>query len=449
MRHRSRHRLIFVRFPVEPNKHTMQAGILLLIAATARAAANTDSNSTLLLSTAPFCALPCFVDGYNYGKCTMTGLADCMCTNIPLQARVSECVQKGCGFPDQVATVHLTQNFCRDYPKQGHRRYHEVLSIGLPSLTAAIVILRCVARIHVAKRLWWDDGTALLALGFIIVMSGLGMVNSNLGYGYHYWDIDPNNGKTILKIFYVQQMLYIFVQAFAKASIACFYLRIFINTRFQLAIKCFLVFLVIQGLLFMMLLVFQCRPIESNWDRYVKGQCFNVMAIVYGGAACSILEDFFLIVLPIPELAKLKLSLKKRRALVFMFALGSFACVASIVRLQYLLSFADSFDSTYDNVMGVIWSALELNFAVICGSLPSLWPLLRKLPVVFTAAQPATTSNRSNRQSRERSVTFRTRSPVSHDNSAQSSPGKPSSKTELSSRFGSPLSVYDKHTHVP
>lgn len=179
----------------------MQVGILLLIAATVRAAANTDSNSTsptALLSTAPACALPCFIDGYNYGKCTVAGVTDCVCTNVPLQARVSECVQQACEFPDQLATVHVTQKLCRGYPKQERRRFSSLFTIILPSITTITVALRCVARIRVTKKLWWDDGTALIALGFLIVISGLGLASFNLGYGSHYWDIDLNNGKTIL-----------------------------------------------------------------------------------------------------------------------------------------------------------------------------------------------------------------------------------------------------------
>lgn len=215
-------------------------------------------------------------------------------------------------------------------------------------------------------------------------------------------------------MFYAQQMVYIFVQTFAKASIACFYYRVFLNKRFQLVIKFSMVFIFTHGFMFMMLLVFQCRPVQSNWDRYIKGQCFNVTAIVYAGAACSILEDVFLIILPIPGLLKLQLNPKKRSALVFLFALGLFACVASVIRLQYLVSFANSFDSTYQQVSTVIWSAVELNLAVICGSLPSLRPLFKKVPVLLSTAKSAARKGVSNRQSRERSVTARVRSQVSH-----------------------------------
>ncbi|KAK2015235.1 hypothetical protein LZ32DRAFT_636537 [Colletotrichum eremochloae] len=427
----------------------MQVGILLLIAATARAAADTDSNSTsptVLLSAAPACSVPCLIDGYNYGKCTPVAVADCVCTNVPLQARVSECVQKACEFPDQVATVHITQKLCRSYPKQAYRHYDKIFSIALPSLTIVIVALRCVARIQVTKTLWWDDATALIALGFVIVLSGVGLASANLGYGSHYWDIDPTKGKAILKIFYAQQMLYIVVLAFAKTSIACFYYRVFINPRFLLAIKWIIAFLFAQSLLFIMLLVFQCRPIESNWDRYIEGQCFNVTAIAYVGAVCSILADVLLVILPIPEVLKLQLSGKNKTALFFLFALGSLACVASIVRLQYLVSFANSYDASYENVMTVIWSAVELNLAIICGSLPSLRPLFKRArPAVLTGAKSATRKDQFSRLSIERSATARIELQVSRDDIAQSSQGSTPSKPEPPIDLDSVSTTYDTH----
>ncbi|KAK1956029.1 hypothetical protein LY78DRAFT_707871 [Colletotrichum sublineola] len=404
----------------------MQVGILLLIAATARAAADTDSNSTsptALLSAAPACSVPCLIDGYNYGKCTPVAVADCVCTNVPLQARVSECVQKACEFPDQVATVRITQKLCRSYPKQAYRHYDKIFSIALPSLTIVIVALRCVARIQVTKTLWWDDATALIALGFVIVLSGVGLASANLGYGSHYWDIDPTKGKAILKIFYAQQMLYIVVLAFAKTSIACFYYRVFINPRFLLAIKWIIAFLFAQSLLFIMLLVFQCRPIESNWDRYIEGQCFNVTAIAYVGAVCSILADVLLIILPIPEVLKLQL-----------------------IRLQYLVSFANSYDASYENVMTVIWSAVELNLAIICGSLPSLRPLFKRArPAVLTGAKSATRKDQFSRLSIERSATARIEPQVSRDDIAQSSQGSTPSKPEPPIDLDSVSTTYDTH----
>ena len=55
----------------------------------------------------------------------------------------------------------------------------------------------------------------------------------------------------------------------------------------------------------------------------VTGKCINLTAIVYSGAAFSIVEDLVIMLLPISELKGLNLDLRKRIALVFMFALGS------------------------------------------------------------------------------------------------------------------------------
>lgn len=44
---------------------------------------------------------------------------------------------------------------------------------------------------------------------------------------------------------------------------------------------------------------------------------------MYSGAAAVILEDLIIISFPIPQLARLQLSLKKRVALILMFAMGS------------------------------------------------------------------------------------------------------------------------------
>ncbi|OHW93755.1 CFEM domain-containing protein [Colletotrichum incanum] len=429
----------------------MHIGILLLIAATARAAANPDSDSTSpinILSATPACAMPCFLDGFHSKNCTLAGLADCVCTDVPLQARVSECVQRACEFGDQVATAQVSQQLCRKYPKQERRRFSKIFTVGLPALTTITVALRCVARLQATTRLWWDDWTALIALGILIVMSGLGLANSNLGFGFHYWDIEPQNGMAILKIFYAQQMLYIFVQVFAKASICCFYSRVFTSKRFRLATKCFMVFLFTHGFMFLMLLVFQCLPIHSIWDRSVEGHCLNVAAISYGGAACSILEDIVLIIMPVPELLKLQLGKKKKSALVFMFGLGSFACVASMVRLQYLVSFADSVDPTWENVMAVIWSAVELNLAIICGSLPALRPLLKKIPVSLTTAKSTTRKGASNRRSHVQSATPNIKSQASHDFSAQSSPQNTPQKSGVARHFGSSSTAYDKDSHL-
>ena len=174
-----------------------------------------------------------------------------------------------------------------------------------------------------------------------------------------------------------------------------------------------------------MAILLQCVPVNSVWNVSVKGKCINSSVVVFVGAGISILHDVVIILLPVPELKGLPLSLRKRLAVIFMFALGSLyvllvffflkpspsiflvlfiwrvltlssACVTSMVRLKYLVAFQirsldatctyshnfprdnDTNDETGDSTDVVIWSFLEDYISVICASVIAIRPLLAK-----------------------------------------------------------------------
>lgn len=164
-------------------------------------------------------------------------------------------------------------------------------------------------------------------------------LGTNLGFGRHYWNVDVVNGKTILQVrhaqipawallismqmFYVTQIFYILIQVSAKGSILALYSRLFSNRNFRMQVWAVAVFLLSHSLVFVGLVIFQCTPISSIWNRNLDGKCLNLTAIGYAGAAFSIVEDIVLLIMPIPELLKLQLGTRKKAALLFMFSIGS------------------------------------------------------------------------------------------------------------------------------
>jgi len=156
----------------------------------------------------------------------------------------------------------------------------------------------------------------------------------------HAWDVPPANLALLRHVFptlhflilyvansaqlyYVSQILYVVVQNAAKLSILLLYLRIFPGARFRLWTKIMIAWVVCHTFAFGISITLQCLPFDALWESKVEGKCINPTGIVYTCAAFSILEDMTLILLPIPELKSLNLSLRKRIALIFMFALGS------------------------------------------------------------------------------------------------------------------------------
>ncbi|OHF04569.1 integral membrane protein [Colletotrichum orchidophilum] len=189
------------------------------------------------------------------------------------------------------------------------------------------------------------------------------------------------------------QIIYVLVTVTAKITICCFYHRVFPGKRSQIAAKVAIAVLIVRGLIFFFLLAFQCVPLTAIWDKSAKGHCLNLKAIGYAGAISGIAEDVVLLIMPIPELLHLQLGLKKKLGLIFMFCLGSFGCIASVVRLKSLVSFANSFDPTWDNADVVSWSGVEMNVAVVCGSLAALRALINYLIPFFTTVKEDTSES--------------------------------------------------------
>jgi hypothetical protein len=115
----------------------------------------------------------------------------------------------------------------------------------------------------------------------------------------------------------------VLVQNLAKLSILLLYLRIFVDKKFRLVTSLVIGWVICHTIAYGISVVFQCTPVEYVWDLSVGGKCIDSQAFVYSGAAFSILEDFVIIILPVWELRALKLDLRKRVTLGFMFALGS------------------------------------------------------------------------------------------------------------------------------
>ena len=118
-------------------------------------------------------------------------------------------------------------------------------------------------------------------------------------------------------------MIYVFIQVSAKISLLLLYVRVFSRTRTALLSKLGIAFLAVHGALYFFLVVFQCTPVSAVWNKNISGKCLNLTAIGFSGAAASIVEDFFILIIPIFDVIKLQLGKSKKWSLIIMFSIGS------------------------------------------------------------------------------------------------------------------------------
>lgn len=164
-----------------------------------------------------------------------------------------------------------------------------------------------------------------------------------------------------------------------KTSLVLFYLEIFKTRKFQITAYVFLGYLVVNSLVIFFIAIFACSPVSSFWNRDIKGKCIDIQGAAYANSASAIVQDIILLILPLVFIRNLQMKRYRKIAVGFMFVIGTFGCIATIMRLPSLSTFKISIDPSWDYVPITVWTELELAAGFLCVSLPSIRMLLVRI----------------------------------------------------------------------
>ncbi|CZS91596.1 uncharacterized protein RCO7_07016 [Rhynchosporium graminicola] len=232
-----------------------------------------------------------------------------------------------------------------------------------------------------------DDWVMVVINFFLLIFATLGSLCVAYGFGLDAWDV--GNLPLALGIFFWDELVYILILGLSKIAIITFYLRIFPYKRIRITCYVLLAWVALNTTLFMLTALLQCVPISLNYFGWGKDggrkRCLSLNAQAYASAAINITQDVVILLLPIPWLFRLRVSLKQKIHVIFMFSLGFFICVCSIVRICKVHKFSDdSRNPTRDFVDAIYWTAIEIYVSVIIPNLPSMRSLLaRRFPTIF------------------------------------------------------------------
>lgn len=183
-----------------------------------------------------------------------------------------------------------------------------------------------------------------------------------------------------------------------KVSIVLFYLRVFPYDGFRLAGQTVLGFVVLSSMISFFCVTFQCLPVQYNWDKDIhNAKCLDVNTLTYAHAGISVAQDVMILLLPIPWIIPLQLRRIQKIGMVIMFQAGAFACITAIVRLRFLTQFGgtNSTDPLWDTSHATMWSAAEVNSAIICSCLPAMRALWKTSREVYSnQSQPDSAKKR-------------------------------------------------------
>ena len=195
--------------------------------------------------------------------------------------------------------------------------------------------------------------------------------------------------STVAKLVVVNNNIFILIVNTTKASILVQYLRIFSNHRTR--VHCLiLMFLLLPAACWGIFGgTFLCSPTAKLWNPTLAGHCMSAQDYWYSVAGINIGLDFLVLLLPLPAITTLRLPRKQKFGLIFVFLLGFFVCVVSVIRLLTVLVTSMRGDFVASGVWAVIWSAVEANVGIVCASLLALKPLAAKLfPKLMEETEP-------------------------------------------------------------
>lgn len=106
-------------------------------------------------------------------------------------------------------------------------------------------------------------------------------------------------------------------------SIVLLYLRIFVQRWFRICCYVLLGIVTAYAIASTLVSIFQCSPITGAWDKSTHPTCVSLTQNWYANAGYSIATDVLILLLPMQPIWASKLPLSQKRALMFVFALGS------------------------------------------------------------------------------------------------------------------------------
>ncbi|KAF5594941.1 hypothetical protein FPCIR_4565 [Fusarium pseudocircinatum] len=241
-----------------------------------------------------------------------------------------------------------------------------------------------------------DDSLILAALPFIIAFNIFCQILTSKGLGLDIWFVEEDNIRTFLILIFASELSYATALALVKLSILAFFLRIFPDQKFRTVVRWTTIFILVMCPLYLVLILVQRRPLDVLWngwrDKHPRGVILsaNLIGITHG--AWNVALDIWMMILPMTQLVKIGIKLKKKLGVIAMFGphdrqFRSHPNPDSIFHVtqhnRHGTPFSASWNQltvhTADSVGIIIWSNIEICVGMMVACMPGSRQFVRDI----------------------------------------------------------------------
>lgn len=116
------------------------------------------------------------------------------------------------------------------------------------------------------------------------------------------------------------QLVYIVLLAAVKASMLCFFLRVFVTPIVQRIAKVTLVFVAMWMISYLGACIFLCNPVSAQWTG--EGSCGEYIPLIQSLIATNAIGDMIIMVLPMYSIWNLNMRKTDKVGITASFGLG-------------------------------------------------------------------------------------------------------------------------------
>ncbi|KAF4452022.1 hypothetical protein F53441_5096 [Fusarium austroafricanum] len=259
-------------------------------------------------------------------------------------------------------------------------------AIALLALSWFSVGLRTYTRAFLMKSVQLDDWLMLVAQIIFTISCAFIIEGVQQGIGKHNDVVKPDEVKVQALMWQaLATATYILDMMFIKLSIGVFLLRLCVQRIYNWIIWISLAIISIWSIVLFFWNLFQCNPVEMQWDFRIKdGTCVSpdqIVSAAYAISVMTVLSDWLYALLPIPMLWSVKMTKQAKATVIAILGLGIFASVATLVRLRFLADLTDTKDILFAGTDAMVWTLIEPGVAIVASSLATIRPLLRAMRI--------------------------------------------------------------------
>ncbi|KAJ5912115.1 uncharacterized protein N7473_001418 [Penicillium subrubescens] len=319
----------------------------------------------------PSCAMTC--DEQLFSDCSLNNTS-CFCASSSRSTSLLDCVSSNCTVKEYFTTYKLYEKECDITPLQGPPMVNAATLIPF-ILGTFFFITRIIAKSSGLAGGWgWDDYTIIVAFILGVAIYALNCAMIRYGFGQNIWDVPFDDITKFYQLFQGLAVMYKIQISLAKISVCLFLLRIFQTRSFRYVAYGLIVVNAAIGITWALVDSFRCLPTRLTWTGWMgeeSGQCINFIVSILINCLVNIFVDSVLILMPVWEVIKLQLPLKKKIAVALMFAVGSLLTIIAIIRVVVFWNNRWGINQTTGLYPLIHWSVIEVQISVMCACLPA------------------------------------------------------------------------------